>query len=393
MASVFISYASADKSIAKRLTSDLKESKIDVWFDEDQILVGDSITERIQDGLRSSDYIIVLLSENSVKSPWVNREIRAAFQKYGEKAQMTILPARIDETHLPESLADIRYIDFSKDYNKALKELLDTFEKDKAEKLGLSEVINAKDLAIGLAVDRAQPRGSEFYIATTLTVLTILVTLITALPSFKTVFGRIPKVYYNIKAEKVTIPRDVNEQNVLQLLKKQGIELAPAYLRVSLINKGQAKASEIKIGIATKGSFLYEITEPKRESQPVWVNISSDEFSAGSKNRRIILTDLVPEKTFICELGFSPINADYSCDVVADGNLATLVPTIDSVPSWSLLRAFKKPITVLIIGLIASLFAGIAIAARRNPRLKERLLSVIDTVTPFYGKLFRIIFD
>ena len=119
----------------------------------------------------------------------------------------------------------------------------------------------------------------------------------------------------------------------------------------------------------------------------------NDKFSAGNNNGRFILKDLVPEKHVIFDLGFRPKDADYSCDVVADGTLAILVPDIDSVPSWSVLHSFKTPIMILIIGLIFSLIAGVTIAAKRNPRIREKLLSVIDTVTPTFGKLFRIIFD
>lgn len=65
MPSVFISYAAQDKALARRLTDDLKTEGIKVWLDVEQIMAGESITERVDEGLRSSDYLIVLLSEHS----------------------------------------------------------------------------------------------------------------------------------------------------------------------------------------------------------------------------------------------------------------------------------------------------------------------------------------
>ncbi|HYT43935.1 MAG TPA: toll/interleukin-1 receptor domain-containing protein, partial [Methylomirabilota bacterium] len=51
---VFISYSSKDQPIIERLAQDLKAAGISYWVDSEQITFGDSITGKIEEGLRES---------------------------------------------------------------------------------------------------------------------------------------------------------------------------------------------------------------------------------------------------------------------------------------------------------------------------------------------------
>ena len=86
MTSVFLSYSAKDTGVARSLANELSRRGLQVWFDEREILVGDSILDRINEAIRSVDYLLVLLSDNSLKSSWVNQEIRMAFERFGEDA-------------------------------------------------------------------------------------------------------------------------------------------------------------------------------------------------------------------------------------------------------------------------------------------------------------------
>lgn len=114
MPSVFLSYAYADQEIARLIAKKLVDRGVHVWFDEAEIQAGDSIKRRITEGIRSSDYLIVLLSENSNKSVWVEREISSAFEHF-EDAAKTIIPVRIDQSPLLSRFESIRYVDMSED--------------------------------------------------------------------------------------------------------------------------------------------------------------------------------------------------------------------------------------------------------------------------------------
>ena len=79
----------------------------------------------------------------------------------------------------------------------------------------------------------------------------------------------------------------------------------------------------------------------------------------------------------------------HTCDVVADGKFATEVPDIRAVPSWSFFQAVKTPLLIMLGGVVASILAGVAVAAWTNPRLRRTLVSLVEAINPAAGKLIK----
>ena len=73
MAKVFLSHSSKDRVVADKIAKSLSLSGIDVWYDTWEIRVGNSISHEIQKGLKEADFIVVILTKNSVKSGWVQK--------------------------------------------------------------------------------------------------------------------------------------------------------------------------------------------------------------------------------------------------------------------------------------------------------------------------------
>lgn len=119
----FISYATADKGIVQDLASRL-ERTMNIWIDEKNISVGDSITEKIDEGLKNTDVVILCLSENSLNSSWVRKEYSYAMHS-GKK----VLPIRLDDYPIPPTLADIKYIRYTGNENACVKEIFESAEK------------------------------------------------------------------------------------------------------------------------------------------------------------------------------------------------------------------------------------------------------------------------
>lgn len=78
---IFLSHNSADKPFARRLASDLEAQGIGYWLDEAEIKVGESLIERIREGIDDAAYVAVILSPDSVKSLWVQREVDVAINQ------------------------------------------------------------------------------------------------------------------------------------------------------------------------------------------------------------------------------------------------------------------------------------------------------------------------
>jgi len=73
---VFISHASEDKEgFVRPFATTLDESGLDVWYDEFELEVGDSLRDSIDRGLANSNYGIVVLSEAYFEKDWAQYEL------------------------------------------------------------------------------------------------------------------------------------------------------------------------------------------------------------------------------------------------------------------------------------------------------------------------------
>lgn len=124
----FLSHSSKDKPFVRKLAADLNTAGIGVWLDEQKILVGDSIAEKIGQGLAESDYFIIILSEHSTESAWVQKELNQALITEIEKRKVTILPLKLSECTIPPLIRDKKYADFSKSYKAGLSDLIAKME-------------------------------------------------------------------------------------------------------------------------------------------------------------------------------------------------------------------------------------------------------------------------
>ena len=81
MSEIFLAHSSSDKRFARRLASALQESGFRVWIDEAELLVGDSLFDRIGLAIQDANYLGAILSPNSVRSRWVQKEIEIALDQ------------------------------------------------------------------------------------------------------------------------------------------------------------------------------------------------------------------------------------------------------------------------------------------------------------------------
>lgn len=88
---VFISHASEDKdTIVRPLVDKLRSFSISVWYDENDISLGDSIINNIVWGLEKSHIGIIILSEAFFRKKWTTFELGAMTLKKNVKDQVLI---------------------------------------------------------------------------------------------------------------------------------------------------------------------------------------------------------------------------------------------------------------------------------------------------------------
>lgn len=81
------------------------------WFAPEDLKIGDRFQERIEESIRVHDKLLLVLSENSVVSPWVEREVQAAFEREHRSGKPVLFPIRVDEAVMKATqawAADIR---------------------------------------------------------------------------------------------------------------------------------------------------------------------------------------------------------------------------------------------------------------------------------------------
>jgi hypothetical protein len=97
MRDVFISHASEENHFAKELIKQLKENMVSVWFDEEQLLPGDNITDSIFiNGLENTKYVIAIVSNNYLKKNWPKIEMDFSINKQIQERKKYIIPYLYD---------------------------------------------------------------------------------------------------------------------------------------------------------------------------------------------------------------------------------------------------------------------------------------------------------
>lgn len=124
---IFLSHTGVDKPFVRRLRSDLLAHGVPrIWLDEAEIDIGDSLIAKIDEGMKLSRYIAVVLSKKSIDAPWVKKELDVAMNREITSGEVVVLPLLYEQCDLPEFLKGKMYADFSKpeEYEAMLAKLL-----------------------------------------------------------------------------------------------------------------------------------------------------------------------------------------------------------------------------------------------------------------------------
>ncbi len=106
---VFLSYTTADQALARRIAEALMAQGIETWWDQWEIRAGDSLRQKIDQGLGDCTHFVVLLTETSIQKPWVNAELDAAFvRKLNDHCRLIPLRHGIEPSSLPPLLQGLR---------------------------------------------------------------------------------------------------------------------------------------------------------------------------------------------------------------------------------------------------------------------------------------------
>ncbi|SRR6266511_318348 len=123
MANVFVSHRGSDLTEATMLADELRLRGHNVWLDEWEIGLGDSVIGKVDSGLDTATYVILCYSCSGVHSPWMGREWMSTLARQLSGANVKLLPVVLTGGGPPAIMADIKYVDLSAEWKRGIDRL------------------------------------------------------------------------------------------------------------------------------------------------------------------------------------------------------------------------------------------------------------------------------
>ncbi|WP_071527246.1 toll/interleukin-1 receptor domain-containing protein [Nodosilinea nodulosa] len=140
-AAFFICHASEDKeSFVRPLAKYLLKSGASIFYDEYSIKLGDSLTQKINEGLQSADFAIIVLSEAFFQKNWTQAELQSIFNLHVSSSLRLIIIyhgiTNDDVRNIYPLLADI----YSANSDKGIEEVVRKIFEDTSFKSDLQYI-------------------------------------------------------------------------------------------------------------------------------------------------------------------------------------------------------------------------------------------------------------
>ncbi|MFK5957636.1 MAG: toll/interleukin-1 receptor domain-containing protein [Lutibacter sp.] len=135
---IFISYSRKDTDFVSKFTKNLREAGANLWLDK-QIKPGGHWDTSIESALETCQDVILILSNNSVKSNNVMDEISYALEE-----NKRVIPIKIEDCDIPFRLRRIQHIDYYLDEKKSTEVLLNALNLNSITKEVKKETVIEK---------------------------------------------------------------------------------------------------------------------------------------------------------------------------------------------------------------------------------------------------------
>lgn len=154
----FICHKSTDKtSVVRPLVELLRSHDISCWIDEAEIVWGDSLTQKVNEGLRASRYVVVVLSESFLQQSWPEKELYSALDLEAASGKSKVLPLMVGSPddhhrilqHYP-LLSGKKYMKWPQDRDRLVRDMQALLKKRSAQsdRKPVSEPDNDDDIHV-----------------------------------------------------------------------------------------------------------------------------------------------------------------------------------------------------------------------------------------------------
>lgn len=145
---LFLSHANADKiDYVDELYSILKKLGINIFYDKEELTWGDHWKNRILDGVRESEFAIIVISENFFGREWTERELNQFLHLQNESGQKIILPLlhNIEYSDLKDKYPQLEFIQSIKSNDVKKENIAIMFAKELIKRIKNVHVMKSPD--------------------------------------------------------------------------------------------------------------------------------------------------------------------------------------------------------------------------------------------------------
>lgn len=139
---VFLSFGWEDRELAEVIAKELMRNRIDVWWAKWEISAGDSLRQKIDEGLGDCTHFIILLSPTAIEKAWVKQEMDAGLVRMlSEKCKFIPLRYSLTPDQLPPLLSGqfSPEIDETNDISQLINDIHGISSKPKLGKAPIDE--------------------------------------------------------------------------------------------------------------------------------------------------------------------------------------------------------------------------------------------------------------
>ena len=109
---VFLSHSFKDREFVVRLAEDLQKAGFRVWLDQWNIQVGDSLAAAIDEAIRASRFLLIVMSPEYFKSAWGNQEWQYGLANEVDADSVRLIPILYRDCDVPPMLRAKQWVDF-----------------------------------------------------------------------------------------------------------------------------------------------------------------------------------------------------------------------------------------------------------------------------------------
>jgi len=123
-ARIFLGYSTADESFAREIQRALVKANVRVAVQPFELSHGDSISDSISKAITTSEFVILLISPDSLRSDWMMREVESLTSREWQQRAITVIPVKIRPCVVPKYLSEWHVIDLSRSFERGLDRLV-----------------------------------------------------------------------------------------------------------------------------------------------------------------------------------------------------------------------------------------------------------------------------